>query len=272
MSAPDLPSDTSSEQPDSTNRDRPGSPVSADDTSTSSPRKAGPEPCISLQGVYYCVPNSVFELTIPDFTVAHQEKVVLTGPSGSGKTTLLSLISARLTPTRGNIHVAGLALQGLSATEREQFRLKQIGIVFQEFRLLDYLTVQDNLSLKYRLPGQSRLLGSGLRDMQEEVKRIAERLRLSPLLKRYPHQLSQGERQRVAIGRAIYGSPALILADEPTGNLDPRTANESLEFLFQVIEETEATLLLVTHDHSILPRFHRHVELQQLLQTTTNPV
>ncbi|MCA8982122.1 MAG: ATP-binding cassette domain-containing protein [Planctomycetaceae bacterium] len=222
--------------------------------------------CVDLREVYYRVASSGFELRIEQFQIPFREKVALTGPSGTGKTTLLGLISGRITPLEGRIGIAGQSLGEMSQPERERFRLRHIGIVFQEFRLIDYLNVAENIALKSRLPGSSFV------QVQEQVEEIAERLRLTHLLRRHPRQLSQGERQRAAIGRAIFGQPELILADEPTGNLDANTAAQSLDFLFQAVESAGSTLLLVTHDTSLLPRFDRHIELHALLKPSDLPV
>jgi len=220
-------------------------------------------PCVQISGLEYRIQASTFRLNVNNCQIARQEKVAIIGPSGCGKTTLLALISGQLLPASGIIQVLGQPLTQMSEPAREQFRLAHIGIIFQEFRLIEYLTVRENIALRSTLRGEPLTA-----PQKQEIGEIAEHLGLQSLLTRYPQQLSHGERQRTAIGRAMFGSPALILADEPTGNLDPHTAQETLQYLFAVVERIQATLLLVTHDHSLLPHFDRQIDLQQLRQNS----
>jgi putative ABC transport system ATP-binding protein len=143
-----------------------------------------------------------------------------------------------------------------------RLRLESIGFVFQEFRLLEYLTVLDSILLPVRLAGKSVD-----RALRERIQTLAGRAGIDHLLKRRPARLSQGERQRAAICRALVGSPSLVLADEPTGNLDPVTGNAVLDLLFEEVNEAGSTLLMVTHQHDILPRFDRIVDLGEANQS-----
>ncbi len=214
---------------------------------------------VRMENVSFQTADRQFQLKIDSFQLVRGEKVVITGPSGSGKTTLLSLISGYKTASSGVVEVFGHDQCRSSDQERESRRLQKMGIIFQDFRLVDYLTVQENIALvSYLSRSISRL------DLRNRVASIAGQLQLESLLQRYPDQLSQGERQRVAIGRAIYQQPELILADEPTGNLDPATAAMSLDLLFQVVEQNRATLVMVTHDYSLLSRFGRQVDMARL--------
>ncbi|KAA3605566.1 MAG: ATP-binding cassette domain-containing protein [Planctomycetota bacterium] len=188
------------------------------------------------------------------------EKVALVGPSGCGKTTLLHLIAGILPLQSGKLEVLGKALEQQEDAARRAFRIRRLGLVFQEFELLDYLTVWENLILPYRLHPDLRWH----QEASNRAKALAESLGLSTLLHRFPRRLSQGERQRVAVGRALVTQPGLVLGDEPTGNLDPDNARRSLELLFQQCEAIQASLLVVTHDHSLLPRFDRTLELPAL--------
>jgi len=217
---------------------------------------------VHLEEVTYQTSDNQFQLKINSFELFQGEKVAITGPSGSGKTTLLSLISGYKTAISGTIKVLGCDQRTSSEKERETRRIQEMGIIFQDFRLIDYLTVRENIALANFLSQSTSQV-----NLRERINSIAEQLQLKSLLHRYPDQLSQGERQRVAIGRAIFQQPKLILADEPTGNLDPATAAKSIEILFQAVEQSGATLVMVTHDHSLLTRFSRHVDMAQLSKT-----
>lgn len=214
-------------------------------------------PLIHCEDVVYRSADHQFELLLNAFDVSQGEKVAVTGASGSGKTTLLSLISGYKAAQHGTIEVLGNKLESLSKKERQALRLHQIGIVFQEFRLIEYLTVRDNIAL-------AAFFSQRVDDAGDRVDVISKQLNLHPLLHRYPAQLSQGERQRTAIGRAIFQKPDLLLADEPTGNLDSQTASQVLDYLFQAIDLTGTTLVMVTHDHSLLSRFTRQIDMAGL--------
>ncbi|MEM8712400.1 MAG: ABC transporter ATP-binding protein [Planctomycetota bacterium] len=199
-----------------------------------------------------------FRLGVRDLRLTPGEAVACIGPSGSGKTTLVHLCAGILTPTSGEVFLAGEAIQGLSDAERRARRARAIGLVFQEFELLDYLSAMDNILLPVRL-------GRGdLKAARQWAADLAETLGLSGLLARVPARLSQGERQRVAIARALVTSPALVLCDEPTGNLDPDTANSVLDLLLREARGRCAALLMVTHDHSLLAAFDRVIDVREL--------
>jgi putative ABC transport system ATP-binding protein len=152
--------------------------------------------------------------------------------------------------------VAGTDIGALTDTRRRDFRIRNVGFVFQDFELLDYLNVLDNILHPYRITGALRLD----RSVREQARRLAEGLGVGDKLARHPDHLSQGEKQRVAICRALLPGPRLILADEATGNLDPRNKGRILDLLFDSIDAHGATLLAVTHDHELLPRFDRVVD------------
>ncbi len=201
-----------------------------------------------------------FELRVADLSLGAGEAVACIGPSGAGKTTLVHLFAGILTPDSGEVTLAGQRLDGLGERERRAQRASQVGLVFQEFELLDYLSALDNILLPIRL-GRGDL--SAARGRAQE---LAESLGVKDLLKRVPQRLSQGERQRVAIARALIASPALVLCDEPTGNLDPETAGSVLDLLLAQARERGAALLMVTHDHSLLERFDRVIDVRELAQ------
>ncbi len=199
-----------------------------------------------------------FSLEIPQLEVADGETVAIVGPSGSGKTTLLNLIAGTATPQSGEVTTNGYKVSGLRDAARRDFRIANIGLVFQEFELLEYLNVLDNILLPYRI---NRTLHLGA-DVRARAEAIAERVGVGDKLFRYTHQLSQGEKQRVAVIRALVVQPPLLLADEPTGNLDPLNKDRVLDILFQYADQNAATLIAVTHDHDILHRFQRVIDFK----------
>jgi putative ABC transport system ATP-binding protein len=216
---------------------------------------------VEFENVRFAYLHSEFELCVPDWRVAAEEHVAVIGPSGSGKTTLLYLAAGIVRPLSGAVRVAGHDLCRQTDAERRGFRIRQIGLVFQEFELLEYLTVRETILLPYRIHPALPLD----RAVRQRVGAVAEAVGLAQTLDRYPHRLSQGERQRVALSRALITQPRLILADEPTGNLDPQTSRTIVSLLLDQARQTRATVLMVTHDHSLLTRFGRVLDLEQLV-------
>jgi len=184
--------------------------------------------------------------------VAAGERVALSGESGSGKSTLLHLIAGLDAADDGEIRLDGEAVTGLSDAERATLRRDRLGLVFQQFNLIPSLSVQDNLAF------QSRLAGRLDPAWQAE---LVERLGLAGLLKRYPEQLSGGQQQRVAIGRALAVKPLLLLADEPTGNLDEATADDVLALTNDLVARTGCGFLMVTHSARLAAMLDRRVTL-----------
>lgn len=219
---------------------------------------------IQIHGLNFTYPGGTFHLQIPNFHVQQGEKLAVIGPSGSGKTTLLNLVSGIVTPKLGDIDVAKTTVSALSDAERRDFRIRNIGFVFQDFELLDYLNVLDNILHPYRISRALRL-DSGVR---ERAALLAGQMDIGDKLKRRTDALSQGEKQRVAICRALLSGPCLLLADEATGNLDPRNKGRILDLLFEAVDAHGATLLAVTHDHELLPRFDRVVDFADFQLTT----
>ena len=191
-------------------------------------------------------------------SVGRGESLAVIGPSGSGKTTLLHLIAGILMPESGKIVVVGESLAEKGDAARREFRLRQIGLVFQEFELVEHLRVIDNILLPLRLSSSLQLTD----EMRSRAEQLATQMGLGDKIRRYPRQLSQGERQRVAIGRALLLQPPLLLCDEPTGNLDPENKEHVLDVLFDYAARYETTILTVTHDHQLLPRFGRTVDFE----------
>ncbi len=208
---------------------------------------------IAISHLEFHFPHSDFRLAIPSLHVAGAERLAIIGPSGSGKTTLLHLISGILSPSRGTIRVRDLTINSLGDAARRAFRVAHIGLVFQSFELVSYLDVFENIILAYRLNPALRLT----RDIARRVELMARETGLEHRLRSFPHRLSQGEKQRVALCRALLPEPPLLLADEPTGQLDPAAKQRVVDLLFHQSERTGATLLMVTHDTEIAARFPR---------------
>lgn len=174
------------------------------------------------------------------FTIEEGEYVAIMGESGSGKTTLLNILAALDKPTSGEVVLGGKRLSTIGEAKIAAFRRENLGFVFQDFNLLDNFSVQDNILLPLVLAGKR------YPEMQAALKPLAERLYLTPLLKKYPYELSGGQKQRTAIARALITQPQLILADEPTGALDSKSADELLR-VFEEINAAGQTVLMVTH-------------------------
>jgi len=214
---------------------------------------------ITINALRFRYAASEFELVIENLSIERGEKVALIGPSGSGKTTLLNLIAGIGVPQSGEVVVDGKCLSKMSDGQRRNFRISQVGFVFQQFELLEYLTATDNILLPFYI--NSSLTITDQR-RQTAIQR-AEQMGLAGKLNRHPERLSQGEQQRVAICRALVNEPSIILADEPTGNLDPFNKHKILELLFQLVSQGGQTLIVVTHDLGILEGFDRVIDFNQ---------
>ena len=213
---------------------------------------------IAVRGLGFAYSHSTFSLAVPFLDVAPGAALAMIGPSGSGKTTLLNLVAGILLPDAGSVEVDGTAVHALSAAARRRFRIRRIGLVFQEFELVEYLSVLDNVLLPYRI---SAALSLTLEVRDRAVELIAG-MGLGDKGRRNVRQLSQGERQRVAIARALLPRPAVLLCDEPTGNLDPDNKGHALDVLLRCASDEGRTLLTVTHDHDILDRFDRVLDIR----------
>jgi putative ABC transport system ATP-binding protein len=192
---------------------------------------------------------SVDVLAGVDMTIADGETVAILGPSGSGKTTLLILLAGLEGPDAGCIEFDGIDITGLDADALADIRRDRIGIVFQSFHLVPSLTALGNVALPIEIAG-----GDQARD---RALRLLTRVGLAERANHYPSQLSGGEQQRVAIARALVHSPKIVLADEPTGNLDRRTGANIIDMLFQLNAESGSTMVMVTHDNEIARRCQR---------------
>lgn len=179
-------------------------------------------------------------LTKVNFSVEEGEYVAIMGESGSGKTTLLNILAALDKPTGGNVLLEGKSLMGLKEKEISAFRRKNLGFVFQDFNLLDNFSVRDNIYLPLVLAGED------YREMEQKIRPLARQLGLQEILEKYPYEISGGQQQRTAVARALITSPRLVLADEPTGSLDSRSAGQLLD-MFGEINRQGQTILMVTH-------------------------
>ena len=215
---------------------------------------------IVCQDLLFRYSRESFALEIPSLKIAKGETRALIGPSGCGKTTLLKLIAGILIPESGSITVAGERLDSYTEAARQRFRIQTMGMVPQNFELLNYLTVRENILLPYRISGPL-LLDEPARHRCEQ---LAESVDITAHLDRFPDQLSQGERQRAAMCRGLVTRPSLILADEPTGNLDPENQEKTVALLLEQATEIDATVLMVTHEPSLLNHFSRSLNLSEL--------
>ena len=215
---------------------------------------------IRLNDIVFRYSGAEFELRIPELAIGAAETVAIAGPSGSGKTTLLNLIAGIAAPASGTIRIADTEIASLGEAERREFRIRGIGLVFQEFELLEYLDVLDNILLPFRIAAGLEVTN----EVRGRATSLASEVGIGDKLKRHPSHLSHGERQRVAVCRALLAEPDLLLADEPTGNLDPVNRDRVLDILFDYVSRRSATLVTVTHDHELFDRFDRVIDIRDL--------
>ncbi|KQU79008.1 MULTISPECIES: ATP-binding cassette domain-containing protein [unclassified Rhizobacter] len=206
-------------------------------------------------------------LDIDEFSVQAGERLFLHGPSGSGKSTLLGLLGGVLVPGSGSVRALGQELSALPGAARDRFRVDHVGFVFQQFNLVPYLSVLDNVLLPCRFSAlraaRARAASDG--DLAHEARRLLEALDLPrALLARPATQLSVGQQQRVAAARALLGRPELVIADEPTSALDAATQQRFIELLLRECEAAQATLLFVSHDRRLAAHFTRELALADL--------
>ncbi len=217
---------------------------------------------ISVNNLSFSYPTQGFSLRIPELSIQQSEKVAIIGPSGAGKTSLLKLLAGILVPQQGKISIDDVGIHQLSDAQRRDFRISRIGIIFQDFELMEYLNTRDNILHPFRI-SRALKLNASVRNRCDE---LADELGIADKLKQLSQSLSQGEKQRVAICRAMLPEPDVILADEATGNLDPANKSKILDALFRSVEKRDATLIAVTHDHELLDRFDRVIDFKQFYQ------
>ena len=196
-------------------------------------------------------------LDVPEFTLDAGQHVALRGASGTGKTTFLNCIAGILRPDQGDIELAGQNIAVASEGHRDQLRARHIGYIFQTFNLLQGYTCLENVLLGMSFSGQATI---------QAAAAILKRVGLSDRMDYRPSELSVGQQQRVAVARALANRPQLVLADEPTGNLDPQNAREALQLIREVCKENQAALLLVSHDQAVLEQFEDSLDLAEINQ------
>lgn len=216
---------------------------------------------INIQQLQFHYPQGDFFLNIPELTIKDNERVVFIGPSGSGKTTLLNLIAGIVMPLKGHVTVGHNKISSFDEATRRAYRIEHIGQIFQTFELLSYLSVIDNILLPARINPVLKVTP----DLQQQAKNLLQKMDLQHKCSHYPQHLSQGEKQRVALCRALLMKPSLLLADEPTGNLDVFNKEKALHLLLDFASTHQATLVVVTHDQSMLEYFDRVIDFQDFL-------
>ncbi|MGG0666659.1 ABC transporter ATP-binding protein [Viridibacillus arvi] len=196
----------------------------------------------NIKKVYGDRGNTFTALENIDFTVQEGEFVGIMGPSGAGKSTLLNILATIDKPTSGEIMIAGTSILNMNEDQLSAFRRDKLGFIFQDYNLLDTLTVKDNIILPLALAKMD------VAEIERRVSALADRFGIRSILEQYPYEISGGQKQRTAASRAIVSNPSLILADEPTGALDSKSATDLLESLQDLSNEEKATILMVTHD------------------------
>jgi putative ABC transport system ATP-binding protein len=215
-----------------------------------------PWPPLVLEDVALTLPSAAGPVDIlrgVDLTVQAGERVAVVGPSGSGKSSLIAVAAGLEQPTSGSVRLLGQDLAVLNEDGRARLRRGRAALVFQSFHLLPNMTAEENVAAPLEIAGQA--------DAVEAARQWLERVGLGPRRRHYPHQLSGGEQQRVALARALAARPVLLFADEPTGNLDAANAASVADMMFDLVAETGAALVLVTHDAALAARTDRQVRM-----------
>ena len=222
---------------------------------------------LQIRDLHFQYPASDFKIEISDIKITQGRKIAISGKSGSGKTTLIHLISGILKPQSGEILFYDKSITDMNDKEIRKHRILNIGFIFQEFELLEYLNVMDNLILPYKI-NKSLVLDAEIKD---KAKEIANRIGIGNKLDQHPKQLSGGERQRLAIARALITSPPLIIADEPTGNLDEKTSNIVMDEITDQVSYTNSTLIMISHNNELISSFDEIIDIQESPNIITQP-
>jgi putative ABC transport system ATP-binding protein len=222
---------------------------------------------IAVDKVYQTSEDSkVYGARNINLKIPEAEFMALVGPSGSGKTTVLNLIAGLLLPTTGSLKHGGQDITGLSLEERTQHRLDYMGFIFQDYQLLPILTAEENVEFPLQLKGLPK------EEIKQRVSWALQQVGLEGMGNRYPKQLSGGQQQRVSIARAIAGKPQLILADEPTANLDSKTAQEIIDLFKKLNQEFKLTFIFSTHDQRLIDQVRTvlYIKDGQIYETRTH--
>ena len=222
---------------------------------------------LQIRDLHFQYPASDFKIEISDIKITQGSKIAISGKSGSGKTTLIHLISGILKPQSGEILFYDKSITDMNDKEIRKHRISNIGFIFQEFELLEHLNVMDNLILPYKI-NKSLVLDAEIKD---KAKEIANRIGIGNKLDQHPKQLSGGERQRLAIARALITSPPLIIADEPTGNLDEKTSNIVMDEITDQVSYTNSTLIMISHNNELISSFDETIDIQESPNIITQP-
>ena len=222
---------------------------------------------LQIRDLHFQYSASDFKIEISDIKITQGSKIAISGKSGSGKTTLIHLISGILKPQSGEILFYNKSITDMNDKEIRKHRILNIGFIFQEFELLEYLNVMDNLILPYKI-NKSLVLDAEIKD---KAKEIANRIGIGNKLDQHPKQLSGGERQRLAIARALITSPPLIIADEPTGNLDEKTSNIVMDEITDQVSYTNSTLIMISHNNELISSFDEIIDIQESPNIITQP-
>jgi putative ABC transport system ATP-binding protein len=218
---------------------------------------------VEIHNLEFSYPDGEKILSIPEWSLKTEEKIFLYGPSGTGKTTFLEILAGVLVPQKGMVQFLSTDLVTLSASERDQFRAAHMGYIFQNFNLIPYLSVEENIALPCRL-SRERRAHLEEKNINQEIHHLCDSLGIAELLNKNVSKLSVGQQQRVAVARALLGKPSLILADEPTSALDYDHREKFLNLLFELCAECKTGLVFVSHDRSIEHLFDRSLSLHEI--------
>ena len=222
---------------------------------------------LQISDLHFQYPASDFKIEVSDIKITQGSKIAISGKSGSGKTTLIHLISGILKPQSGEILFFDESITDMNDNDIRKHRISNIGFIFQEFELLDYLNVMDNIVLPYKI-NKSLSIDE---EIKNKAKEIANRIGIGNKLDQHPKQLSGGERQRLAIARALITSPPLIIADEPTGNLDDKTSNIVMDEITDQVSYTNSTLIMISHNNELISSFDEIIDIQESPNIITQP-
>ena len=238
------------------------------DPETLLPKASETTDLLALQNLRFRWPGrDDFSLAVDDFRLAAGEKLFLQGPSGSGKSTLLSLISGIVPPDSGALFIDGVDIAALRPTQADRLRADKIGIIFQQFNLLPYGNLLQNVLMPLKFSELRRQQANARGNPEDEARRLLERLGLpASMADKKVNRLSIGQQQRVAVARAIIGNPRLIIADEPTSALDSENRDEFLSLLLEEVSRVDAGLILVSHDRSLASPFDRSVDIGDIIR------